>query len=73
MKQILSHKDKEWAYEKWCEGYTIVEVAAAMNVSSKTVTRAIHGRPRIKPVLVYERQMDEVVVGNYRPMFCHKD
>lgn len=70
--QSLTHKEKEWAYEQWCKGYTLVEVAAAMNVCSKTIERAIHGRPRIKPVLVYERPKEETG-GNYRPMFYHKE
>ena len=69
--QALTHKEKEWAYEQWCKGYTLVEVAAAMNVCSKTIERAIHGRPRIKPVLVYERPKEEV--WNRRPMFYHKE
>lgn len=75
MAQILSHHDKEWAYEQWCKGYTLAEVATAMNVSSKTIERAIHGRPRIKPVLVYERPKEETEEngGNYRPMFYHKE
>lgn len=71
--QSLTHKEKEWAYEQWCKGYTLVEVAAAMNVCSKTIQRAIHGRPRIKPILVYERPKEEETGGNYRPMFYHKE
>ena len=50
----LSHKQKEWAYARWCEGRTLLEIAMALNVCDRTIRRAIHGRPRIKPVLTYE-------------------
>lgn len=51
---ILSKKEKEWAYQKWCEGNTILQIAEALNVCDKTVTRAIAGKPRIRPILKYE-------------------
>lgn len=53
MKKI-SHKQKEWMYEKWCLGYSQATIAAALDVSIKTVSRAIHGRPKIMPILQYE-------------------
>lgn len=51
---ILSRKEKSWAYSKWCDGRTICEIAEALHVSTKTVTRAINGRPRIRSILVYD-------------------
>ena len=48
-----SHKQKEWMYEKWCLGYSQATIAAALDVSIKTVSRAIHGRPKIMPILQY--------------------
>lgn len=55
MKQgSLTFKQKEWAYEKWCEGYTFYQIADALNVCTKTIYRAIGDRPRIRPVLVYQ-------------------
>ena len=53
MKPGLTHKQKEWAYARWCEGRTLLEIAIALNVCDRTIRRAINGRPRIKPVLVY--------------------
>ncbi len=53
-RSILSHKQREWAYARWCEGRTQAEIADALNVSIKTVNRALSGRVRIKSVLVYE-------------------
>ena len=50
----LSNKQKEWAYAKWCEGYTHYQIADALNVCTKTVKRAIGSRPRIRPILVYK-------------------
>jgi DNA-binding XRE family transcriptional regulator len=52
----LSLKQKEWAYIKWCEGYTLDQIADALFVGSKTVRRAINGRPRIRPILKYEER-----------------
>ena len=54
MVSCLSTKEREWAYEKWCEGYTQTQIAVALSVSEKTVRRAIGGKPRIRPVLRYE-------------------
>ncbi len=53
-RRILNHKQREWAYQKYCEGYTQSEIAEALYVSTKTVLRAIHGRPRIKAALEYD-------------------
>jgi len=53
----LSHKQKEWAYTKWCEGYTLLDIAMALNVCSKTIQRSIHGRPRIRPILTYKEEV----------------
>ena len=52
-REMLSHKEKEWAYTKWCEGYRQTDIAEALNCSYKTIQRAVHGRPRIRPTLVY--------------------
>lgn len=51
---LLNHKQKEWAYARWCEGYTRLQIAMALGVCEKTVQRALSGRPRIRPVLIYE-------------------
>ena len=50
----LTRNKKEWAYTKWCEGYTLEQIAQALHVCSKTIQRVIGDRPRIRPVLVYE-------------------
>ena len=52
----LSDKQKEWAYTKWCEGYTQDQIADALYVCSRTIKRAINGRPRIRPILKYEEK-----------------
>ena len=52
----LSLKQKEWAYTKWCEGYTLEQIGDALYVCAKTVRRAINGRPRIRPILKYEEK-----------------
>lgn len=55
-KACLSHAQKEWAYAKWCEGYTLEQIADALYVCTKTVRRAIRGRPRIRPILKYTKE-----------------
>lgn len=50
----LSFKQKEWAYKMWCIGYTHKQIADALFVCEKTITRAIDGRPRISPILEYK-------------------
>jgi DNA-directed RNA polymerase specialized sigma24 family protein len=52
----LSNIQKEWAYSKWYEGYTQQQIAEALNVSHKTISRAIGGRPRIRPILIYRKE-----------------
>ena len=54
--RILSHKEREWAYARWCEGYTRLQIAMALGVCEKTVQRALSGRPGIRPVLIYENK-----------------
>lgn len=54
--RVLTHKQREWAYTKWCEGYTLEQIAEAFGVNEKTVRRAINGRPKIRPILVYKEE-----------------
>ena len=53
---ILTWKEKEWAYEKWCIGYTQLQIAQALHVCDKTVIRALKDRPRIRPILEYTEE-----------------
>jgi IS30 family transposase len=39
--RILDDKMIAWAAARWCEGYPVVEIAAALNVCDKTVQRAL--------------------------------
>ena len=52
--KLLGKKEVEWAYTKWCEGRTQLEIAGALYCSQKTVQRALKGKERIRPILVYE-------------------
>lgn len=54
--QALIAKQKAWAYEKYCEGYTMDQIADALYVCSKTVQRALRGKLRIRPILKYDEQ-----------------
>ena len=53
-RKVLSSSEIEWAYEQWCNGHTRLQIAIALNVCEKTITRALHGRPRIRPILEYK-------------------
>lgn|GEM_PF-2087962 len=52
-KKILTAEQIEWAYHKWCAGYSQKEIADALFVDSKTVNRALRDRKRVRPRLVY--------------------
>ena len=54
MPDALTPHQKQWAHEKWCEGYTQLQIAEALNVCEKTVARALKGKPRIRPILKYK-------------------
>lgn len=51
----LDKEQVRWAYTKWCEGYTLLQIAEALNVCEKTIRRAINGKPRIRPILHYDK------------------
>ena len=53
---ILTYKEKEWAYDKWCLDYTQMQIADALHVCDKTVCRALKGRKRIRPILIYREE-----------------
>lgn len=54
-KFALDRSQIEWAYEKWCIGYTQLQIAEALYVCEMTVRRALKSKPRIRPILKYER------------------
>ena len=53
---MLTKKQKDWAYDRWCDGYPMYDIAAALGVCTKTIQRAINGRPRIRPILIYQEE-----------------
>lgn len=53
MSSTLTKRQIEWAYKKWCEGYTQGEISEALYVSQNTVYRALKGKSRVRPKLVY--------------------
>lgn len=56
-KPILSEDEINWAYEKWCEGYTRKQIADALYVCCNTLDAALKGKPKkkngVRPKLVY--------------------
>lgn len=56
---ILNWQQREWAYDKWCLGYTQGQIAEALYCSTKTIRRAINGRPRTRPILVYDGEVEK--------------
>jgi len=53
VQRALNEEQIEWAYEKFCIGYTLKQIAAALFVSERTIQRALKGRPRKRPALNY--------------------
>jgi predicted transcriptional regulator len=56
--EALTKKQKEWAYEQYCNGYTQSEIADALFCDTVTVWRAINRRPRIKKPLHYDSEKE---------------
>lgn len=56
MAKALNPEQIEWAYQKWCEGYTQHQIADALFVDERTIRRMINSRPRIRPILKYEER-----------------
>lgn len=54
MREALTFKQKQWAYDMWCLGYTQKQIADALFVCVKTVQRALKDKPRIRPNLTYK-------------------
>ena len=57
MKQALTDEQTYWAYEKWCAGYTLPQIAAALYCSDGTLRRSLDRRGlynRELPALKYE-------------------
>lgn len=54
MSKVLTKEEEEWAYKKWCEGYTQQQIADALYVCARTVRRSLKNKPRIRPNLVYD-------------------
>ena len=54
--KALTPKQQEWAYKMWCVGYTQMQIADALFVCEKTITRCLKGKTRIRPILVYRQE-----------------
>lgn len=52
MYPVLTPAEVEWAYKKWCEGYTQQQLADVLHVHTDTLRRYFNGRPRVRPALI---------------------
>jgi len=50
----FTRKEREWIYDKWCQGYTQEQLAECFDVHSKTIGRLLADKPRIRPILTYD-------------------
>lgn len=46
--KALSDDQIQWAYRKWCEGYTKDKIAKALFVCERTLYRALQGKRKEK-------------------------
>jgi hypothetical protein len=53
-RDLLSWQEKKWAYDRWCEGYSAMEISEALYVCEKTVQRVLKGKDRTRPILHYD-------------------
>lgn len=56
MPSALETKQKKWAYDMWCLGYTQMQIADALHVCEMTIRRTLKGKPRIRPILKYDEE-----------------
>ena len=54
MPKALTKEQEEWAYAKWCMGYSHEEIANALFVSTKTIDRTLQNKVKVKPTLTCE-------------------
>ena len=50
-RSCLSQAQIDWAYDKWCSGYSLKEIASKLYVSESTVSRYLSGRKKTMPPL----------------------
>ena len=55
--KVLTVKQVDWAYKKWCEGYTKKQIADALFCGVSTLDRYLAGMPRIRPKLTYSEEV----------------
>ncbi len=46
----------DWAYSKWCQGYSVAEIAKALHVCDRTIWREFkdQGLKKVRKPLVYD-------------------
>lgn len=75
-KLSLTEHQKQWAYEKWCAGYTYVEIGRALKCNPSTISRHIGGVNKEKPKLLYSEPipltLDELM-GCNKPVWVKVD
>lgn len=56
--RVLTEKQLKWAYTKWCEGYSVLEIAEALYIDSSTLYRIFRqrGMIRIRIPLEYKEE-----------------
>lgn len=52
--KVLTKEQEEWAYDKWCVGYSHEEIAIALFVSPKTIDKTLCNKIKVKPTLICE-------------------
>lgn len=58
--KVLMVQEIKWAHEKWCTGYSLQEIADALYVNELTLRRALKGYKKIRPKLVYPREVTNI-------------
>lgn len=54
--KALTVKQQDWAYRMWCIGYTQMQIADALFVCEKTISRYLKGKIKIRPILIYKEE-----------------
>ena len=50
-KGLLTPEQVEWAYSRWCAGYSLQDIADVLFISPSAIYKAFNGRRRKRPPL----------------------
>lgn len=66
----LTPEQKLWAYNSWCDGFGVTQIATALYVNDKTIWRALRNKPRIRKVLIVPEAIQDEKFRQREAKYC---